>query len=291
MFFSYLWPIHAIIMSTAFIAIIAAVVISRFFRQNKWWFTAHQSIGKTAGILSFTGAIIAIIMISLRDGEHLQSLHAIVGAIGALMLVFTPQAGLFIRTVSRKKMMSTFHKVLGYTSALIAVLAVITGILISGIFFPAEAVAVTESEGMREVTSGDVVFRWQITDEYLVAELQAPAAGWVAVGINPEQMMEGADFIIGYVEEGETFIQDEYGNGLTSHAPDTELGGTDNIEILEGLEAEGLTLIRFRRPLHSGDEYDHFIEQGSEVPVIFAYSDEDDYTSMHTHLSSVLLTF
>ncbi|MBD3285579.1 DOMON domain-containing protein, partial [candidate division WOR-3 bacterium] len=117
-------------------------------------------------------------------------------------------------------------------------------------------------------------------------KLSAPTTGWVALGIAPTTMMKGADFIMGYVAEGNAVIADEYGNSATSHKPDTELGGEDNIQNKSGSEADGVTQISFSIPLDSGDEYDKVLEPGGSYKVIFAYGSSDDFTSYHKKKAS-----
>lgn len=45
--------------------------------------------------------------------------------------------------------------------------------------------------------------------------LSAPTEGWVAVAFNPTEMMQGANFIIGYVQDGQVYIRNDYGNWHT----------------------------------------------------------------------------
>ena len=103
--------------------------------------------------------------------------------------------------------------------------------------------------------------------------------------------MEGADFIIGYVENGQGYLRDDYGSWLTSHDSDEKLGGTDNAELLDFGEDSTGTWLRFRIPLQSGDEYDHKFIPGETITVIFATSNKDGFSGMHQTRGSEDLTF
>jgi hypothetical protein len=96
--------------------------------------------------------------------------------------------------------------------------------------------------------------------------------------------MRGANIIIGYVSGRQVIVEDHYGNRLTSHRPDLELGGSSDVTLLEGSENNGRTEISFRIPLNSGDEYDKPLSAGRETQIIFAWGDDgsDDVTTYHS---------
>jgi len=113
----------------------------------------------------------------------------------------------------------------------------------------------------------------------------------VAIGFNPEKMMQGADFVIAYAEGGEVFARDDYGSWYTSHDSDISLGGSDDIEIISGSEDESGTTVQFRKPLSSEDANDHTFSIGEEIPVIFAYSNDDSFTGMHLKKGKAKIRF
>lgn len=86
--------------------------------------------------------------------------------------------------------------------------------------------------------------------------------------------MRGADFVIGYVEnDGNVVIED--------HTADTELGGTDDVELIAGELTNDGTMLHFRRPLDSGDEYDNPLTPGDTHTILLAYGNANDLTSDH----------
>ncbi|MBN2626365.1 MAG: DOMON domain-containing protein [Spirochaetales bacterium] len=141
------------------------------------------------------------------------------------------------------------------------------------------------------VTVSGITFEWSIDGTDLTGTLRSSEKGWVAVGFNPTSIMEGADFIIGYVDKGEVFIRDDYGNRRTSHTPDTRGGGSDNVTAVSGSESSAGTVITFRIPLDSGDERDHKFVNGQSIPVIFAASRSDNFTGIHNMRGKTEITF
>jgi hypothetical protein len=76
-------------------------------------------------------------------------------------------------------------------------------------------------------------------------------AGWPWGWGEPDQvqMMKDADFVIAYVDQTGLHLEDSFGVDFVAHAPDTELGGRDDILEKAGSEQEGSTVVEFRRRL------------------------------------------
>jgi hypothetical protein len=133
-------------------------------------------------------------------------------------------------------------------------------------------------------TSG-VTMYWASDDGFLYAALEAETQGWVAVGFDPQNRMEGANFVFGYVKDGVPHVEDMFGTkpaGLGSHPPDEELGGSNDILEYGGVEMGGVTVIEFKIPLDSGDAYDRPLSAGATYRVLLARGSGDDLTSVHT---------
>ncbi len=142
---------------------------------------------------------------------------------------------------------------------------------------------VTETdEGFKRVEAIDMTLEWRVDGDMAEFIVTSPEQGWVGVGFDPEATMRGADIIIGYVEDdGNVVIEDHYGDQLTTHRPDTELGGTDDVELIAGELTDGGTMLHFRRPLDSGDEYDNPLNPGETHTFMLAYGTSNDLSSDH----------
>jgi len=148
-------------------------------------------------------------------------------------------------------------------------------------------------DGYKVITADELEFRWIVEDERINVEVTAPTTGWVAVGFDPSRAMKDADFIFGFVKDGELQISDHFGSGAFSHEADTELGGTDDIISASGKEVDGSTTLEFVIPLNSGDEYDVDLNPEQEHTVLFAYGPDgsDNFSSKHSFRTKVILQF
>lgn len=130
---------------------------------------------------------------------------------------------------------------------------------------------------------------WAFDEDDITFTMSAPSTGWVAVGFDPSAAMLDADIIIGYVEDGDVFLSDQWGDGYTSHRPDLELGGSDDAALVSGSESEGVTEISFSRPLSTDDEFDHQLRPGGVHTFLLAYGpgDADGFTGKHSWVETV----
>jgi DOMON domain len=140
-----------------------------------------------------------------------------------------------------------------------------------------------DTQGFNMVTKDDFTFKWKIVGDSLRCMLEAPTTGWLAVGFDPTDDMQDANFIIGYVDNGITYIRDDFGVTETMHSADLGLGGENNVRRVFGHEGSGSSEMRFTIPLNSGDIYDRVIIPGQEYRIIFAhgFNGADDFNSMH----------
>ncbi len=141
-----------------------------------------------------------------------------------------------------------------------------------------------EYESGATFLDGTFELSWSTDGEYILISMAAETTGWVAIGFDPDNRMEGADMVIGWVaDSGEAQCVDAYATGPTGpHPPDTELGGEDSILEYSGAEGEGRTVIEFMRPLAGDDEFDKSIPLTGELVVIVAFGSDDEFSQRHT---------
>jgi len=122
---------------------------------------------------------------------------------------------------------------------------------------------------------------WINDGEFVYFAIKAKTTGWVALGIQPGSKMKGADMIFGSVSDGEAVVIDSFGvDNFGSHPPDTELGGTADILEFGGSEADGYTIIEFKRALDTGDPQDIALSIGDNN-IIWSYGSGDTPTTKH----------
>jgi len=95
------------------------------------------------------------------------------------------------------------------------------------------------------IEAKDISFSWKIDGDKLAGKIAAKTDGWVGVGFNPSEKMKDANFVLGYVKDGETQLIDEYGTTATGHKNDEDLGGKTDVTLVGGTEEGGMTTIEF----------------------------------------------
>ena len=142
---------------------------------------------------------------------------------------------------------------------------------------------VLNAAGFQEVRAANgMVLQWKVEEGRLHVILSGQTAGWVGVGFNPSDKMKDANFIIGYVADGEVVLEDHYGTRKGRHTVDTELEGSEDLVVIGGEESNGITRIEFTIPLDSGDDSDRALVPGNRYPVLLAYGKADDLGKGHS---------
>jgi len=91
---------------------------------------------------------------------------------------------------------------------------------------------------------GNYELRWRADEKYIYIGIKARTGGWAAVGFEPSSRMKDADMVFGFVQDGKTIISDQFSTGdYGPHAPDTELGGSNDILEFGGEEESGFSLL------------------------------------------------
>lgn len=134
-----------------------------------------------------------------------------------------------------------------------------------------------------KVTIADMSFEWTVDGGEIHIQLTAKTKGWLGIGFSPESRMRGANFILGYVKQGEVSIQDAYGIREIQHIKDEANDGETNISDVSGFENGNRTTISFTIPMDSGDSNDKPMVPGQKTTVLLGFGpDRDNFYSRHT---------
>jgi hypothetical protein len=137
--------------------------------------------------------------------------------------------------------------------------------------------------GFNEVRAANgMVLQWRVEGERLRVMLEAPTRGWVGIGFHPENLMKGANFLIGYVRGTEVVISDQFGVRIDRHDADIRNKGTQDVVTVGGSESDGRSRIEFTIPLVSGDSLDKPLQPGERVPILLCFGPQDNFTKVHT---------
>lgn len=136
-----------------------------------------------------------------------------------------------------------------------------------------------------------VEVHWSTDKNALRIGLVSPGTGWVAIGLDPQVMMDKANIILGAVVNGAVVARDDVGTGLFTHGPDTSVGGQDNLLAAAGREVDGKTILEFAIPLNSADSADRPLVVGQTYRIIVAYqATSDDFSERHSRRAAGEIT-
>lgn len=132
--------------------------------------------------------------------------------------------------------------------------------------------------------AGDLEIDWLVDNGTVQFGLRAHTTGWVAIGLEPTQMMKDADMYFGWYSEGAAHAEDAYATGTFGpHPRDTDQGGTFDMTEYDVGEEGGWTTFEFQRDLDTGDGRDHRVPASDELDIIWAYGADDDWTVHHVN--------
>jgi len=152
----------------------------------------------------------------------------------------------------------------------------------SGGWVPDGVISEGEYSKSLSLSGGGYIVHWKNDAENLYMGLEGKAEGFVAIGFEPTQAMKDADMVMGWVSRGKATVLDLYSTGIYGpHPPDEDLGGTDDILEFGGTEADGWTVIEFKRKMDTGDEFDKAFRPGQTVDIIWSMSGTDSLAIRH----------
>ena len=164
-----------------------------------------------------------------------------------------------------------------------------TGVLLyAGCAGGSEPEQVLNDQGYWEISKSGITLQWKVVGDNLDVILNAPTTGWVAVGFDPSNRMQGANIILGKVNNGIPEVRDDFGSAPTDHTEDVSQDVTPN----GGTEVDGITTVSFIIPLDSEDPMDKPLVEGESYKVILSYgsNDNDNFDQKHSTRTSVTIT-
>ncbi len=142
---------------------------------------------------------------------------------------------------------------------------------------------ISEGEYAHSTEAGGFQIHWSNDASFLRVGLISPGTGYLAIGLDPDDRMQGANFVLAAVRNGQLWTRDDYGNGPLTHASDVSLGGTDDILAAAGREDGGKTYVEFVIALNSGDRFDKPLTPGTTYDIVIAFHEtNDDFDTYHS---------
>lgn len=144
-----------------------------------------------------------------------------------------------------------------------------------------------QSYAQQEVNIGGMNFRYEIIHDSIYGFLSAPTRGWIMIGFNSKNSVEGADFKFFRMVNGTVEVSDRKNIGNRTYPSDVTLGGKNNVRVLKGAETVNRTSIYFVFPFQTKDVNDFQHRLNESFWLILAYSQDDDFlhhSRMRKHL-------
>jgi len=129
----YPFYIHVAFMGTGLILMAAGVFVVRFLRKKHWWLKFHRSVGITGVMCLGTGVVAAVVMVSQGGSGHFRVPHTWLGMTAVLFAIVTPVLGhLQFKIRSQIQQLRRWHRRIGYTSLLLVMSTVLSGLAVAG---------------------------------------------------------------------------------------------------------------------------------------------------------------
>jgi hypothetical protein len=121
------WPYHALLVSTGFIVLFAAMLTARYMKNKRWWLRAHKSLGLLGAFITLAGFATAVFMVRTYIGTlFIPEMHAYLGFTIAAMALFTPFLG-FMQFRTKDKRMHLIHRWAGRITIVLMLINIIGG--------------------------------------------------------------------------------------------------------------------------------------------------------------------
>ncbi len=140
---------------------------------------------------------------------------------------------------------------------------------------------VTEGEYIGKQTVGEIDVFTRVDGDVVMMALKANTTAWLSIGIDAEDKMKGADILMFSVKDGKVEFSDMYSTGpFGPHPGDDKQGGIADLSMVSGTQQNGVTIIEFKRKLHTGDSKDKALKIG-ENKVMWAIGDNTNFAAKH----------
>lgn len=137
--------------------------------------------------------------------------------------------------------------------------------------------AFTWCYGQQTKEVSGIRFTYQVVGKELKCTLEAPTNGWIGVGFNHKNAIEGSDLLLFNGISGKFSSTDLFVKGAGNPVKDENNGGANHIRLENGVERDAYTRVDFSIPMDSKDRNDFVHKTNTSYWLILAYSVDDDF--------------
>jgi DOMON domain len=144
-----------------------------------------------------------------------------------------------------------------------------------------------QATDMKKIVKNGMTVTWEFEGDSLKISMNAPTDGWVAIGLNERDGLEGTNLIMAAVIGNQVRLSDRYIVAPGDHREVAALGGQAATVLVSGAEKNGETNISFLIPAVANDRFHVHLSPGKHLHLLMAFSLEDDFTHHSVMRTSV----
>ncbi len=129
----------------------------------------------------------------------------------------------------------------------------------------------------KSIKKNDLSVSWYYNEDRIFFEMSAPTNGWLAIGFNSKESIEGTYLIMGNVIKDKANVVEHYTISPGNYKPLTDLNMTVQIKDIQGIEKDNTTKLKFSLPIESFSKYQRPLSKDTAYVLWLAYSQEDDF--------------
>lgn len=140
------------------------------------------------------------------------------------------------------------------------------------------------------IEESDVIFTWSHLDEILLCRFDAPTPGWLAVGFNSKEQLQGTRFIIATTSE-EALRLEEHIAEVPAHRNVRDLGLPEVANAQAGRFENGRSLLTFSMPVKVPGQPELDLGDSAWAYLMLAWSHDTDFnhhSAWRKHYSIIL---
>lgn len=127
-----------------------------------------------------------------------------------------------------------------------------------------------------DLSTDGTSFRARHTSGRLMSNFTAPTRGWVAVGFNNQERLEGTRFVIGAMRQDRFHVEEHIAVG-PGHPRVQDLGLEGAVQDVTGAVSNDQTMIAFSLPHVFADTDNPTLLSGTSSYLMLAWSHETDF--------------
>lgn len=137
--------------------------------------------------------------------------------------------------------------------------------------------ACMHAQEVKEVRKNGMQVNWYYEGLYIHFIMEAPSAGWLAIGIHENETLHKATLYMGCVKENLADISEHFTFSPGNYKSYKELGFESQLKIISGKETATHTMLHFTVPIKAFNKYHKNLNQNKTYYMTLAYSRSDDY--------------